>query len=562
MSVSRLVDVGTAPWSAGAHDVAHPGSSGTQNRRTRAHLLVAAFAGAVALCYLPLLIWFAYDLWWLHPQYRFAAILWGAALWIGYDRARDITLLAPRQLIAPALGAGLLWAASLLSLLLATAIWWPRLGAISFLLALAAMTLTFGGPRLARALIPSGILLLVSIPPPMGLDSELARILQGWAVRGSGLLLDLLNVVHAISANVIQVPGRRLLVEEACSGINSLIAIVCFTLLFGFWERRGPVRILILIAFAVAFVLAANLLRITAGAFLLVKMKIDIFPESIHEITGIALFVITLGLVISADQLLHFFSGDRIVLGPLADPAHEEAAKLARSGVGRQRRVARSCFVLSAVYVLLLFGQLTGLWVRGAKFPGFFDHSHLRENASFSLPDSVAGWERSAINHDFGLTPEVVGRESKSWVFRRGPLRAIVALDGPFSGFHDVTVCYKSAGWEVSKDNKRSLQSDQVGMAHADLKNLNIYGDLLFSLANEEGKWLEPEHAIDYSATGRLGRWTANDNPDPVATHQIQVLTCSYEPLTDAQRESVTGLFLASRAELARQLLEQVERRQ
>lgn len=560
MSLSQPVDVSSEAWNASSQGVAQPGASRTGNPRTGRSLGMSALAGGIALCYLPLLIWYVYDLWWLHPQYHFAAILWGAALWIGYDRARELDQPIRSELLAPSLAARYLWAASLLTLLLATAIWWPRMGAISLLLAAAAMALTLGGPRLGRALIPSGILLLVSIPPPGGREDQLARAMQGLAVRGSGLLLDLLNVIHAISANVIQVPGRRLLVEEACSGINSLIAISCFTLLFGLWERRRVGRILILIVFAAAVVLAANLLRITAGAYLLVKMKIDIFPESIHEMTGIAIFVITLGLVISADQLLHFLSGDRIVLGPLADPVHDQAAFLTPRGDRHQRMLGRSWVVLPILYAVLLVGQLAGLWFRGAKFPGFFQHSRLKENAAFSMPDSVAGWERSAINHDFGLTPEVVGRESKSWVFRRGPLRAIVALDGPFIGFHDVTVCYRSAGWELTRENKTSSLPAQTGMAHADLKNLNVFGDLLFSLMNEEGKWLDPKHAADGSVMDRFGRWNATGNLDPEASHQVQVLTCSYVPLTDSQRESVTELFLASRIELARQLLDQVER--
>jgi exosortase/archaeosortase family protein len=402
--------------------------------------------------------------------------------------------------------------------------------------------------------------LLVSIPPPMGLDGQLAIKLQGWVVRSSGMLLDLLNVAHAISANVIQVPGRRLLVEEACSGINSLIAIVCFTLSFGFWERRGPVRILILIACAIAFVLAANLLRITVGAYLLVKMGIDVFPESIHEIVAIGIFVTTLGLVVSADRLLHFFSGNAKVFDRTDDADDEEAHESLPFELRRHHAFLGKCLALLTVYAMLLSGQITGLWIRGARLPAFFAHSHLTKDATFSLPSSIAGWQQSTSNPNFGATPEMTGREGKAWMFRRGPIRAIVAFDGPFAGFHDLTDCYTSAGWNVTKDNWASSPVSQSGIAHASMKNLNVYGDLLFSLTDEgQGKFLDPGRAINYSAIGRFGRWTAAGNPDPVVSHQIQVLTSSYEPLTDAQRQSVNALFLASRTQLVKQLLDQVD---
>src|SRR5438477_618134 len=76
--------------------------------------------------------------------------------------------------------------------------------------------------------------------------------------------LVLLNIWHVMSGPGVEIGGRRLLVEEACSGIRSLFSVLAATRFFGLWVRRPPVRALCLVLSAVGWVLLGNIVRVVA----------------------------------------------------------------------------------------------------------------------------------------------------------------------------------------------------------------------------------------------------------------------------------------------------------
>ena len=88
-------------------------------------------------------------------------------------------------------------------------------------------------------MVPPLVLLAVLVPPPGHQEQIVTLKLQHLAVGVSCRLLDALHVPNAQAGNVIEIPGRRLLIEQACSGINSLMAVLAFTLLYGFYLRRS-----------------------------------------------------------------------------------------------------------------------------------------------------------------------------------------------------------------------------------------------------------------------------------------------------------------------------------
>lgn len=234
------------------------------------------------------------------PQYEFYPLLLLAISWLTYERwgQRFFNRQSrPSSVAMFSNGAGI----SLLAL--ATYLYLRWLAWPAFLLLLAGAVWQLGGWGLFRRLVPCFVLLLTILPPPAHYDQLLLTELQRLAVLGSSRLLDLCDVPNLISGTTIEIPNHRLLVEQACSGINSVVSIAAFTLLYAFMLRRRVWRIVALLPIAVGFVLFVNLIRIVLGAILLTR-GIDLLEPSVHAAVSFVMFLIGLGLTLSADQLL------------------------------------------------------------------------------------------------------------------------------------------------------------------------------------------------------------------------------------------------------------------
>lgn len=177
--------------------------------------------GLLGFGFAPLLVQFFLNLWKL-PEYQFFPQALAGAGFLAWDRLREV----PRPMIGghPALGAALLLF-SFAALALAVFIWSPWLTIVAALPAGIAVLWRVGGALLLRKMGPALVMVLTIIPPPIRLDVRLGLFLREVATTLSSRTLDLLGVVHCVSGNVIELPGQKLLVEEACSGINSVLFV-------------------------------------------------------------------------------------------------------------------------------------------------------------------------------------------------------------------------------------------------------------------------------------------------------------------------------------------------
>lgn len=506
-----------------------------------------AIAALLLLGELPLLLKFLADLW-SRPQYQFFPVALIAAGYIFWERVREMPpehlqrgsariTLGLLVLSWIVLAGGLLylrWMAPVSSLiLLAAAVWW------------------IGGRRLAQTALPAGILLLITIPPPAHMDDAVANHLRLWAVHASSGVLDLLALPHLITGTVIEIPGHRLLVEEACSGINSLLSVMAFTVLYGIWQQRRAWFTAVLTVAAAGFVLCGNIARITFGAILVHFWKIDILTGTGHELLGMALFAVCLGLVISFDRFL-------LLLWPNQERANEPLDLAPKPHVAPRPTALKSGLLWwPAAIAFLVLGvalqtRLGHLWAQ----------SRLPENAKFSLPTKLAGWELIRGDGTVNGRPETDGAKSNFWIYRSGPLKAAVALDYPFIGFHDATICYSSSGWAInSKAQLAPSNQPQNGYFQIEMtKTPMMQGQLLFAQFDEHGIAPPVTPQIPPNVGGvQLALTLSRQKALAPPTYQVQTLSIGYAPASPREEASLRALFLAARAELSRQVAGQLE---
>ena len=121
-------------------------------------------------------------------------------------------------------------------------------------------------------------------------------------------MLDVLGVLHVMDGNVVKVAGRRLPVDQACSGIYSLLTLLIGTFFYILWVRTSVVRSVLLLISSVFWVIFGNVTRIVLIAVLSTRFNIDLASGWKHEVLGLFMFAVMLGLVLSTDRLLSMFA--------------------------------------------------------------------------------------------------------------------------------------------------------------------------------------------------------------------------------------------------------------
>ncbi len=507
-------------------------------------------AGLLIFGFAPLLLQFFTNLW-ERPYYQFFPMALAGAVLLAKRGLEELPRpLAPGAFVLTIL----LLLASFGLLALGLLLWSPWLAGIAALLCVAGLAWGNGGWRALRAVVPALLLLCTFIPPPLALDARLMVALRGLAVQWSSRLLDFLGVVHSLSGNVIDLPQRQLLVEEACSGINSVLLTLATCVFFLFWRRRPLWRLLVCLPFVFAGVLLGNVIRICFGAWLQFYFHHDILSGWRHETVGLILLVGYVALIVSLDECLEFLTHPVQPGPPVTPPA---AAPLARPSLAAA--VAPGWMLMVAVGFALLGTVTLGVRLHAQKkHYHLAGHTALPANTTFNLPARIGGWQRldSAIPFHKAQTQ---GINSQSWNYQNGDLVASVAIDYPFLGYHDVRECYSLVGWSIDHAERESSPGgpgDPAGIPHMAVEMSRepvSHASLWFSTVDEEGNWLE-RPAV---AKGLLERWQLTDQP-LTSSYRVQLLVTAYAPLSAAERDQARQLFFAARQELVRQLLEKL----
>ena len=150
---------------------------------------------------------------------------------------------------------------------------------------------------------PALTLLLVIITPPGWLDGALTQGLQRLASQGSFALLDVLGIYFVPSGNAIEVDGKLLIIEQACSGIHSLFSVLACTVFYVFWNRYSWLRAAFVITAAVAWVLLGNAVRIATVAWAYSKLHVDLSTGLPHDLLSLSTLILSLCLIASTDCL-------------------------------------------------------------------------------------------------------------------------------------------------------------------------------------------------------------------------------------------------------------------
>lgn len=326
----------------------------------------------------------------------------------------------------------------------------PRLGYISLLLWLLLVAHWAGGwPLLGRILTPWALLWIL-IRPPFMLDIRLMAWLQLLASRWSSLVLDAIGIVHRHTGNLIRVPNveQAFGVEEACSGINGLMAITAGICLYVLWQRRGWISSGILLLSGCFWTLTVNMLRVVLIVWSETQLDVSLTEGVAHEAVGVVVFTLALALTLSTERLLGAIAPDfwaRSQASPLPDEGPTQLATHPPSWP-----VAALLIGLSAAVGLLEAAMLIAR-------PQIKDDKalvvELNATGKEVLSAELGAWRQVAHKDTARDRNSIYGEFSQEFRYVATDARALatVSFDYPFHGWHDLEVCYRGSGWRIDK---------------------------------------------------------------------------------------------------------------
>ncbi len=175
------------------------------------------------------------------------------------------------------------------------------LARFAFMFSLAGAILVLGGAASLRALAFPLVLLFYTFPIPTVLYAEITLPLQLLASRLSESTLEALGYSVLREGNVLYLSFRTLSVEEACSGIRSLVSLSFFCLVYAyFMERRRALQVFIVAASVPAAILL-NSWRVTLTGILAEKRPEWTYGTA-HDVLGWVIFAAGFGVVFLLHQ--------------------------------------------------------------------------------------------------------------------------------------------------------------------------------------------------------------------------------------------------------------------
>lgn len=174
----------------------------------------------------------------------------------------------------------------------------------SFLISLVGVLLVVGGTALVRSVAFPLFLLLFMIRIPSFIYGKITLPLQIFASKMATSCLSLLGIPVLREGNILELANQRLYVEEACSGIRSLLSLSFLSLVYAyFFDSKAWMRAVLLVA-AIPIAIITNASRITITG-VLSQYNSEWAQGIYHSFEGWVVFMLALVILVAAHQTLN-----------------------------------------------------------------------------------------------------------------------------------------------------------------------------------------------------------------------------------------------------------------
>ncbi len=282
---------------------------------------------------------------------------------------------------------------------------------------------------------------LLCAPIPPGTYSRLTLGLQLMVTENVLRSLHLLGIAAVRHGNILELGSASVGIEEACSGVRSLISCVFAGLLFSASLVRRPWSRVLLIGLSAPLALVMNFIRsLTLTLLANSGVKIEGFW---HDLTGFAVLGVTAALLVGLALLLERKTGGQPSAVGAQPPAQTSTARPLSA------RLLVSGLALAAVLVLFFYANTRPALHRDAPVP----------DLAAILPPAAEGWQvetaRDLYQFSGVLHTDHLAQRTYTRMTDHGPEQIILYLaywrPGQASvslvSSHTPDACWPGSGW-------------------------------------------------------------------------------------------------------------------
>jgi exosortase len=174
----------------------------------------------------------------------------------------------------------------------------------SLILVITGLVLIFLGARHLKTLWFPITFLLFMVPLPMVVVANVSFRLKIFASQVSTVAVNMLGVPAIREGSVIKTLHSYVLVEDPCSGIRSLIALIALGALMAYFSKMSARRKFVLFLMSIPLAVVTNIIRIVTVTLASEVYGSKFATGAFHDAMGIMVFVLAfVGMLVIANLL-------------------------------------------------------------------------------------------------------------------------------------------------------------------------------------------------------------------------------------------------------------------
>ncbi len=174
----------------------------------------------------------------------------------------------------------------------------------SLIVVLLGLVLHFGGKRWLRQ-VAFPVCYLVFMNPFLPVfQNQVSFRLKQLAAGGAATVSGWLGILIQRDGMSLFLPTGAMRIENACSGMQSLISLMALGALFAYFARCGAARRVLLFLASIPIALVVNIIRISALCVVGNTSGIEVATGLFHDASGFVLFGVGFLLLVGTRRLL------------------------------------------------------------------------------------------------------------------------------------------------------------------------------------------------------------------------------------------------------------------
>jgi len=174
----------------------------------------------------------------------------------------------------------------------------------SMIIVLAGIILTVWGKNILKEVAFPVIFLIFMVPLPLVTVINASFQLKLLSAKMAAATLDVINIPAIQQGSYIRMSNASVVVDDVCSGLRSLIALMALGAILAYWMRSGKIKKTVLFISSIPVALIANMFRIMALATICEFWGAKYITGFVHDLLGFLVFILAFFFLSLIERLL------------------------------------------------------------------------------------------------------------------------------------------------------------------------------------------------------------------------------------------------------------------